>query len=109
MNIAMALEMAADSHPDRITATSGNARMSCGELQAAVLRHENLMSCILGTVEFDGATAAEELQARVRDRLRSSRVPAAILFRDQLPHNEMSRILRRVVQQEFQESAPRSH
>jgi len=55
----------------------------------------------------DGSQAsAEELRTWVKDRLRSSRVPAAILFKDQLPYNEMGKILRRVVKQDF---AARSH
>ncbi len=50
----------------------------------------------------DGATADEaELQALVRERLRSSRVPQTILFKDELPYNDMGKVLRRVIRQEF--------
>ena len=48
------------------------------------------------------ATATvEELQEWVKARLRSSRVPAKILFKDQLPYNEMGKVLRRVVKKDF--------
>lgn len=42
-----------------------------------------------------------ELQDWVRQRLRSSRVPAQLRFRAELPHNEMGKILRRVLRDEF--------
>ncbi|HPP82538.1 MAG TPA: class I adenylate-forming enzyme family protein [Rubrivivax sp.] len=42
-----------------------------------------------------------ELQDWVRQRLRSSRVPAQVRFRTDLPHNEMGKILRRVLRDEF--------
>jgi len=45
--------------------------------------------------------SAEELQGFVRDRLRSSRVPERIRFRDELPYNETGKLLRRVVKQEL--------
>ncbi|WP_345791999.1 class I adenylate-forming enzyme family protein [Thauera sp. JM12B12] len=42
-----------------------------------------------------------ELRDWVRARLRSSRVPAVISFRKQLPYNEMGKILRRVLRDEL--------
>jgi fatty-acyl-CoA synthase len=42
----------------------------------------------------------EELQAWVRDRLRSARTPARIQFRESLPYNETGKLLRRVLRQE---------
>lgn len=49
-----------------------------------------------------GATAGEaELRDWVRERLRSSRVPAVLGFRQQLPYNEMGKILRRVLREEL--------
>jgi long-chain acyl-CoA synthetase len=48
----------------------------------------------------EGARATEaELQEWVKQRLRSSRVPAAIRVADQLPYNELGKLLRRVVRQ----------
>lgn len=53
-------------------------------------------------VTAPGAKVTEaELQDWVRQRLRSSRVPAQIRFRSELPHNEMGKILRRVLRDEF--------
>jgi long-chain acyl-CoA synthetase len=46
------------------------------------------------------ATAAE-LQELVKARLRSSRVPQAIVFRETLPYNETGKVLRRVIREEF--------
>ena len=42
-----------------------------------------------------------KLQEWVKARLRSSRVPAKILFKDQLPYNEMGKVLRRLVKKDF--------
>jgi len=44
---------------------------------------------------------AAELQDWVRQRLRSSRVPAQVRFRAELPYNEMGKVLRRVLRDEF--------
>ena len=49
-----------------------------------------------------GATATvEELQAWIRDRLRSSRTPTVIQFRPELPYNETGKLLRRVLRTEL--------
>ncbi len=42
-----------------------------------------------------------ELQSWVKARLRSSRVPSVIRFRRELPYNELGKLLRRVVKQDF--------
>jgi acyl-CoA synthetase (AMP-forming)/AMP-acid ligase II len=44
---------------------------------------------------------AEELRTWVRDRLRSSRTPHEIEFRDELPYNETGKLLRRVLRDEL--------
>lgn len=50
----------------------------------------------------EGCTAGvAELQDWVKERLRSSRVPVAISFHEELPYNETGKLLRRVVRQEF--------
>ena len=41
------------------------------------------------------------LQEWVKQRLRSSRVPTAFRYVDQLPYNEMGKLLRRVLKQQF--------
>lgn len=49
-----------------------------------------------------GAKAsAAELQELVKGKLRSSRVPQKILFKDALPYNETGKVLRRVIRLEF--------
>jgi long-chain acyl-CoA synthetase len=47
--------------------------------------------------------SAAELQELVKGRLRSSRVPQEIVFREALPYNELGKVLRRVVKQEFRQ------
>jgi acyl-CoA synthetase (AMP-forming)/AMP-acid ligase II len=47
-----------------------------------------------------------ELQELVKSRLRSSRVPQAIVFRDSLPYNELGKVLRRVIRDEFTPRKP---
>jgi len=44
-----------------------------------------------------------ELQEFVKQRLRSSRVPQAFLVKDELPYNDMGKVLRRVIRQELAE------
>ena len=43
----------------------------------------------------------QELQGRVRNRLRSSRTPTRIEFRAELPYNETGKLLRRVLRREL--------
>ena len=94
----------------------GGENISPGEIEDVLLEHpavsdiavvaiadeqwgENVGAAI---VLKDKATASvEELQTWVKDRLRSSRVPAKIIFKDQLPYNEMGKVLRRLVKKDF--------
>jgi fatty-acyl-CoA synthase len=53
-------------------------------------------------VLHDGASATEaELQAWVRERLRSSRMPEHVEFRESLPYNDTGKLLRRVLKAEL--------
>jgi acyl-CoA synthetase (AMP-forming)/AMP-acid ligase II len=45
-----------------------------------------------------------ELQQLIKSRLRSSRVPERIVFRDALPYNEMGKLLRRELRKQFNQS-----
>ena len=47
------------------------------------------------------AVSAEELQEWVRSRLRSSRTPQRIEFREELPYNETGKLLRRQLRAEL--------
>jgi acyl-coenzyme A synthetase/AMP-(fatty) acid ligase len=91
-------------------------RIEPDEVEAALAAHAGTLEAVVvaipdeqwgenvgaAVVLKEGAAAtADELQQWVKDRLRSSRVPAAIIFKDQLPYNEMGKILRRVVKQEL--------
>jgi acyl-CoA synthetase (AMP-forming)/AMP-acid ligase II len=46
---------------------------------------------------------AAELQQLIKSRLRSSRVPEHVAFRDALPYNEMGKLLRRELRKQFSE------
>jgi acyl-CoA synthetase (AMP-forming)/AMP-acid ligase II len=47
--------------------------------------------------------SADELQELIKNRLRSSRVPERVAFRDALPYNEMGKLLRRELRKQFSE------
>jgi acyl-CoA synthetase (AMP-forming)/AMP-acid ligase II len=49
------------------------------------------------------APSEAELQQLIKSRLRSSRVPERIAFRDALPYNEMGKLLRRELRKQFSE------
>lgn len=49
------------------------------------------------------APTVVELQQLVKSRLRSSRVPEHVAFRDALPYNEMGKLLRRELRRQFSE------
>lgn len=57
-------------------------------------------------LESGAHTTEKELQDWVRERLRSTKTPVLIRFRDELPYNETGKLLRRVLRDEL--SAPRS-
>ena len=96
----------------------GGENISPGEIEEVLLSHPAVAQCAVvampdpewgegvaaAVVLAAGATAeAEELQALVRARLRSSRVPQAIRFVDALPYNETGKLLRRVIREAFAE------
>jgi acyl-coenzyme A synthetase/AMP-(fatty) acid ligase len=47
------------------------------------------------------APSEAELQSLIRDRLRSSRVPEKVIVIDELPYNEMGKLLRREIKALF--------
>ena len=99
----------------------GGENMSPGEIEEVLLEHEAVADCAVVGIpdeQWGEAVAAaivlapgkqiavEELQQWVRDRLRSSRTPQRIEFRDELPYNETGKLLRRRVKAELAGEAP---
>lgn len=90
----------------------GGENMSPGEIEAVLMDHPAVAECaVVGVPDVEwgeavaaaivlepGATAtAEELCEWVRGRLRSSKTPQIVDFRDELPYNETGKLLRRVL------------
>ncbi|WP_380876753.1 hypothetical protein ACFB49_09980 [Sphingomonas sp. DBB INV C78] len=94
----------------------GGENISPGEIEDVLGGHPAVAECAVVAMPDaewgEGVAAAvviavgaevsvEELQALVRGRLRSSRVPQAIRFVEALPYNETGKLLRRVIREEF--------
>jgi len=99
----------------------GGENISPGEIEDVLLQHPAVADVAVVAVPDEqwgeGVAAAivlkpdtkvstQELQDFVKRQLRSSRVPQVIAFRDQLPYNELGKVLRRLVRQEFAELQP---
>jgi long-chain acyl-CoA synthetase len=98
----------------------GGENISPGEIETVLREHpavadavvlavasEEWGEAVAAVVILDDArnASAGELQEWVRARLRGSRVPERIVFRDRLPYNEMGKLLRRDLRREFGGSA----
>ncbi|HIF63447.1 MAG TPA: long-chain fatty acid--CoA ligase, partial [candidate division UBP10 bacterium] len=97
----------------------GGENMSPGEIEDVLLEHPSVADvAVVGvpSVEWGEAVAAmvvargehpevADLQALVKQRLRSSRVPGRIEFIDELPYNETGKLLRRRVRELLADSA----
>jgi acyl-CoA synthetase (AMP-forming)/AMP-acid ligase II len=94
----------------------GGENMSPGEIEEVLLAHDAVADCAVVGIpdeEWGEAVAAaivlrpgrtatvDELQRWVRERLRSSRTPQRIEFREELPYNETGKLLRRRVKAEL--------
>jgi acyl-CoA synthetase (AMP-forming)/AMP-acid ligase II len=94
----------------------GGENISPGEVEAVLREHPAVAEAAVVAVASEewgeavgavvvprGSPAAseEELKTWVRTRLRGSRVPQRVLFRDRLPYNEMGKLLRRELKREF--------
>lgn len=94
----------------------GGENISPGEIEEVLLSHaavadaavvampdEQWGEAVAAAIVLKPGAAADvaELQALVKDRLRSSRVPQKIIFKPALPYNETGKLLRRVIRQEL--------
>ena len=94
----------------------GGENISPGEIEDVLLTHPAVTDVAVVAMpdeQWGEAVAAAvvckpghtvsdaELQARVREHLRSSRVPQRIVFKDALPYTETGKLLRRVIRAEF--------
>ena len=94
----------------------GGENMSPGEIEDVLLEHEAVADAAvvgLPDEQWGEAVAAavvtrpgrsvseEEIRSWVKDRLRSSRTPQRIDFRDELPYSELGKLLRRKLRAEM--------
>ncbi|MBU6267335.1 MAG: acyl--CoA ligase [Sphingomonadales bacterium] len=93
----------------------GGENMSPGEIEDVLLTHPavaDACACAIPSVEWGEAVgiavvtreghtppSEAELKTLIKDRLRSSRVPDKVAFVDELPYNEMGKLLRRKVKE----------
>ena len=89
----------------------GGENLSPGEIEDVLLGHDRVLDAAavgmtsrewgeevaVFVVASEPAPSEAELCELVRSRLRSSRVPARVVFTDELPYNETGKILRRVL------------
>lgn len=94
----------------------GGENISPGEIEDVLLAHPAVSDVAVVAIpdrqwgetvgavivpKENASATVTELQDWVRERLRSSRVPAVIRFAPELPYNEMGKVLRRVLKQQF--------
>jgi acyl-CoA synthetase (AMP-forming)/AMP-acid ligase II len=99
----------------------GGENMSPGEIEEVLIEHPAVADCaVVGVpdeqwgeavaaaivVKPGASVAAEDLREFVKKRLRSSRAPQHVVFRDELPYNETGKLLRRVVREDLAQEIP---
>lgn len=91
----------------------GGENMSPGEIEDVLLTDERVKEAaaigvpdtewgekVVAVVVVNTPCREAELQDLVRSRLRSSRVPAHVVFVDELPYNDTGKLLRRVLRED---------
>jgi fatty-acyl-CoA synthase len=99
----------------------GGENLSPGEIEYVLVEHPAIeQAAVVGIPDVEwgervvaavvrkagAAVSEEELRDYVRTRLRSTRTPERIEFRDELPTNETGKLLRRVLRSELAEAFP---
>lgn len=99
----------------------GGENISPGEIESVLVEHpcvreaavvgipdDEWGECPAAAVVLEPGAEADpgELQRWVRERLRSTRTPVVVAVREELPHNETGKLLRRVLREELA-AAPR--
>ena len=92
----------------------GGENISPGEIEDVLRTHPAVVDvAVLGVPDDEwgeqvaavvvarGPVEAEALQAWVRERLRSTKVPTRVLFQAELPYNETGKLLRRVLKEKI--------
>ena len=94
----------------------GGENLSPGEIEDTLMQHPSVAeAAVVGVpdaewgeavaaaivVEPGASVTGPELQEWVRSRLRSTKAPQVIQFRDEMPYNETGKLLRRVIRDEI--------
>jgi acyl-CoA synthetase (AMP-forming)/AMP-acid ligase II len=98
----------------------GAENLSPGEIEDTLLAHPSVVEAavvgvpdpewgeaVAAAVVVDGEVTEDELRDWVRTRLRSTKTPDFIDFREMLPYNEIGKLLRRVLRDELSTSSRR--
>ncbi|MGC6472081.1 MAG: class I adenylate-forming enzyme family protein [Parvibaculales bacterium] len=96
----------------------GGENISPGEIEDVLITHEGVrdvavlaipdeewgeaVGAVIVPTDAGNPPAEASVCNLVKDRLRSSRVPAKIVFKDELPYNETGKLLRRLLRAEFE-------